>query len=191
MDSCDISTPVSTSHKTIHLILSQNFSGGVNLIWDNYMGLPFSGYIIYRGKSVANMIPFDTVSSNINLFTTLDNIMPYYQVRINLLKICSASSLKYEVGPYPQSLSNIAEYKNAAITAQSGEFISLYPNPATDFVRIIKKDEYENINVQIMDLSGQMLIEKTLTGEQLDIQSLLPGIYILKVDGVVFKLIKQ
>ncbi|MCH8319281.1 MAG: SprB repeat-containing protein, partial [Bacteroidetes bacterium] len=67
LDSCGNESVLSDLHKTMHLTMNLGIGGEVNLIWDHYIGFSYSTYIIYRGDSAANMLPFDTIPSN--LFT--------------------------------------------------------------------------------------------------------------------------
>jgi hypothetical protein len=57
--------------------------------------------------------------------------------------------------------------------------ITVYPNPATDFIRIATKniDETKPALVTITDFSGRELIKIQNSGEQINISSLKPGIY--------------
>jgi uncharacterized repeat protein (TIGR01451 family) len=64
-----------------------------------------------------------------------------------------------------------------------------YPNPASDFITI--KGFTEPTKVQVYDLRGKKIIDDFLKDDLLDIQKLLPGIYILRVKDQNFKLIKQ
>ena len=58
----------------------------------------------------------------------------------------------------------------------------LYPNPATDFI-IIRV--FEDTDVMIYDLMGKIILKKTLTSEDnnIDVSNILNGTYIIAVDG--------
>ncbi|HSR60447.1 MAG TPA: T9SS type A sorting domain-containing protein, partial [Robiginitalea sp.] len=72
-----------------------------------------------------------------------------------------------------------------------------YPNPATDYLNLFVGGQEGQIDVQVFDVSGRMLIAKDfgVTGlqeVQLDISPLEPGIYIVKVGSdSAFRIIKQ
>ena len=59
--------------------------------------------------------------------------------------------------------------------------ITVYPNPATNFIKIATKnvDETQPALVTITDFSGRELIKTQNSGEQINISSLKPGIYIV------------
>ncbi len=71
--------------------------------------------------------------------------------------------------------------------------LQVYPNPTTG--RITIDNEKSKINtIQVYDVIGRLLIERTNVGETkatLDLSSLAKGSYILKVDGKIAKVIKQ
>jgi hypothetical protein len=59
--------------------------------------------------------------------------------------------------------------------------IVVFPNPATDFIRVTTKNDNitEPVWVTITDLNGRVLIRTQNTGEQIDISSLAAGVYIV------------
>ena len=65
----------------------------------------------------------------------------------------------------------------------------IYPNPATDFVNILSAEN--NLDIRVHDMSGRTLIEEITSNRILNIQSLLPGTYLISINSKVFKLIKQ
>ena len=69
----------------------------------------------------------------------------------------------------------------------------IYPNPAHDVVYVVTKAETEK-KVQVLDATGKAVLERMLSGKlgTLDINTLAPGQYFLKVNGgSSFKLIKN
>ncbi|MFH1052189.1 MAG: YCF48-related protein [bacterium] len=63
----------------------------------------------------------------------------------------------------------------------------IYPNPATDF--IILNDELVNIEINIISLTGQVLI-RTKNQKRIDVSFLSSGIYFIKTDNKLFKFVK-
>jgi beta-glucanase (GH16 family) len=68
---------------------------------------------------------------------------------------------------------------SSALGASGIHSFNTYPNPATDIINIDMPVSMENCNVQIVDLSGNPLLETTLSGNSLDLSELKAGIYIL------------
>ena len=58
--------------------------------------------------------------------------------------------------------------------------ISIYPNPATDFIYI--KNVKENYNYKIFDLSGKLINKGKINAEKINIQYLSNGQYILQLE---------
>ena len=77
--------------------------------------------------------------------------------------------------------------------------IMVYPNPATDFVKLmIKNYEVENLRYQLYDINGRLLQDNKVEGNETNIvmSNFLPATYFLKVtdnNKVVktFKIIKH
>lgn len=61
--------------------------------------------------------------------------------------------------------------------------ISVYPNPASNYIRIDLKNQYENTFISIFNLNGQLVLPKRLIKrqEQLPINHLPEGLYFLQV----------
>lgn len=68
--------------------------------------------------------------------------------------------------------------------------IICYPNPAQNFIRIAAPGA-ERLTVKIYSLSGQKLLEgKYNTEESIDISSLSPGFYLVRINETTLKLSK-
>lgn len=63
------------------------------------------------------------------------------------------------------------------------EEIAVFPNPATESISLEIPQHVEILDVNVLDLSGQVLLNQTLVGtsQQLDISTLPVGVYILTV----------
>jgi hypothetical protein len=77
--------------------------------------------------------------------------------------------------------------------------LSVYPNPATDFIKLkIKNYEVLNLRYQLYDINGSLLQDNKVEGNETSIvmQPLLPSTYILKItqgnkEVKTFKIIKK
>lgn len=101
---------------------------------------------------------------------TLANI--YYQ---NFRKIMSTSDIIYSIDD-PEGMSDAN--------------ISVYPNPATGLFKLqVKASLAQAYQLQIFDLGGKRVIDQKYSAipgintEQIDVSSLLPGFYLVKVAG--------
>ena len=75
------------------------------------------------------------------------------------------------------------------LTDQKENNKSLYPNPAGDWLTIPCNGE--NTRVEIYDLKGTLLFSQLLSGDQLNVSFLSAGIYMVNVNGEIFRLIKK
>ena len=85
-------------------------------------------------------------------------------------------------------------YLSANEVAAEGEKISIYPNPATKFVKI--SNAVKGSKVHILDMSGSIVKKLIIENEQIDVQGLATGNYILVYSGkdgkeASFKFIKK
>jgi hypothetical protein len=96
--------------------------------------------------------------------------------------------------PYEISVvTEIAEAKDISLE------IKVYPNPATDFVKLkIKNYEFGNLRYQLYDINGSLLKDNIVEGNEtsISVQNLLPSVYFLKVTDnneaiKIFKIIKN
>mgnify|MGYP006298572469 CR=1 FL=1 len=63
----------------------------------------------------------------------------------------------------------------------SGDAIKLYPNPAGDKV-IITTESTEILTLELFDYTGKLIaIERFVSGDQMDIRNLEPGIYLATI----------
>jgi uncharacterized delta-60 repeat protein len=97
----------------------------------------------------------------------------------------------------------VARYTNEILSGLAStniidKSIVVYPNPAKEFISISLTDIEESVNADytINDLSGRNIIKGKLTetNTRIDVNGLLPGMYLLQVQGQlheVVKIIKQ
>ena len=66
---------------------------------------------------------------------------------------------------------------------------SIYPNPSQNVVNIESKNNLIIESIKIVDLSGKLIIEKNQNTNQVDIENLSNGMYIVEVasEGIIFK----
>lgn len=65
------------------------------------------------------------------------------------------------------------------------EGLSIYPNPVTGSKVFITSDRNQLKEVEIFNVLGKKVLSARITGRELDVSELTPGIYILKItEGV-------
>ncbi len=62
----------------------------------------------------------------------------------------------------------------------SGNSINIYPNPASDFINVVSKQNI-NFDVYIYDINGKLLLQRNNSKNRINISNLKPGLYIIKV----------
>ena len=70
-----------------------------------------------------------------------------------------------------------------SIHEESGDFITLYPNPAINSLRIINERVDQDFMVQIFDITGKMVLSNKSIDEQIDVSFLKDGVYYIRLSG--------
>jgi len=79
---------------------------------------------------------------------------------------------------------------STGLDVASATALSLYPNPATDGFTINTGEKITTVS--IYNLSGSLVLSQQITGKSyINISSLQQGVYVVKADGIVGKLVKK
>lgn len=76
-----------------------------------------------------------------------------------------------------------------AVENQTTQTLDIYPNPAHDYINICSTDG-ASLRVEILDFSGKILLKAT-DKTTIDVSNLKHGIYIVNINGKLFKLVKD
>ncbi|HXP49703.1 MAG TPA: T9SS type A sorting domain-containing protein, partial [Bacteroidia bacterium] len=194
VDSCGFESALSKPHKTMHLTINQGTNNYFNLIWDNYQGLPFNYYIVYRdsvpgvaGDSIGFVLNNGTYTYSNQVWTL--NHPWYYHMGISNPGGCTPS---IESINYNASKSNTGNYTISGLPSISGDLNSLvvYPNPTRGVVNFsLNLANAQSITMRIYNALGQ-LMSTTNYGKvsghfskEIDLSGLSKGVYILQVSG--------
>lgn len=82
------------------------------------------------------------------------------------------------------SLSVTAQENKGTSTSRAQEPIeglNIYPNPVTSDRVYITSKSGENKEIEIYDVLGKKILQTTLTGKELVVSTLTPGVYIIKI----------
>jgi hypothetical protein len=189
VDTCGAETPLSSSHKTMHLSLSQGSGNTINLSWNDYEGFSFPSYNIYRGTSPANLALLTSVASTLNTYT--DSTPPvgevYYQIEAINPRPCSHHPTGAMGTPdFGTTRSNIANvhYVITGIHHYEDNLfgISIYPDPATNYftIKSLQRSEIEILNIQGQTILQQQIQQGKTT---IDISGFAKGVYILRLSS--------
>lgn len=168
VDSCGNESALSASHKTMHLTINQGISNNINLIWDNYEGLAFGTYYVYRDTVPTTVTQIDSIPNNI--FTYTDNLPAAFQNKSLYYKI----GIVYPAGcnptmkaqSYNSSKSNTANqipgYQSVNMT-DSQSSLNLYPNPSSGTAAFeLEMPGKQNATIRIYNLEGQRVYSERL-----------------------------
>lgn len=75
--------------------------------------------------------------------------------------------------------------------AKAQTSFTLYPNPAKDYVNIDIAENVNNNEVIVYDLTGRQVLSQKLSSNTINVSALPAGIYILKIDNITGKFVKE
>ena len=186
IDSCGNAALESETHKTIHLTSNIGLNNTVNLIWSHYEGITFGSYNIYRGNNTSSMTLLTTIASNLNSYTDLNPLSdsPYYVVEVEGLACDSSRSTTV-------AWSNIIQNTPNVVTDIRRPGLSLYPNPADDYVILNCERLMGENHFAISDIHGQQLMQGTVSdlSTRINISSLPSGVYSMKFQNKFYPII--
>lgn len=169
-------------HKTVHLEVSPGVQG-FNLIWNPYEGFTFYTYRIHRKLNSGTWELIDSVASDQISYTdpySTSGLVTYYIEVIRYMP-CNPT---LKSGSYESVISNSMTSAPLGITEINAPGILVYPNPAKQKVSIILPLS-GNIasRVEIYSADGRKYSEQinNQSKAEMDVSSLPPGIYFLKV----------
>ncbi|MBI3509420.1 MAG: T9SS type A sorting domain-containing protein [Bacteroidetes bacterium] len=192
---CGQESDTSYHHRTIFLQTTPDGTGGFDLAWTAYEGLPVTQYNIYRGTSISTLSLLTTVTS-----TTIYNDpappagVNYYLVEaVHPFGGCAPSrtiNSSYQPLDYSNALSNINTANPNGIAQDNllQNSFSIAPNPNDgNFQLNIQVLISGKIEVKVFDAIGQIAYEKTenagagIFTEKMDLSSLAKGVYMVQV----------
>lgn len=178
------------------------------LTFSRYIGFAPNAYIIYRGHSPVDLVPYDTIAASpnavINYFDPEADSWGwnYYQIGAMRASPCDISN-QSGWGAYTGiAFSDIALAGTVGVNEQALlNNITLYPNPAQNNITVnLSKQPTEGVSINVLNPMGQ-LVQTTVfdksAGQKLtvDVATLPTGIYFVQVQafgGVkAFRLVKN
>jgi hypothetical protein len=133
-------------HKTIHLLVTRGEMGGIQLDWDQYIGLSYRTYNIFRRVNGKDFSIIHSMASSTRTWTDDTIVEPndtlYYYVSINNPNGCYPTGNKKAGSDiYSQSVSNMEDNRIQSTgilktNINDGLNLSCYPNPFQDITNI-------------------------------------------------------
>jgi len=151
-----------------------------------------SGYYVYRKEANGTWTKLTTSGAITNMYYNVSGLKPgvKYTYAVQARDEFSNLSQFTEITFRTPCSSSCPDTTDIDINVIDNS-ISVYPNPANDIISITSADDINEMNIRISDLCGKVWIEKTIFDRQVDISALSPGVYFIRVNSSVFKLIKN
>lgn len=184
VDSCELISNLSPIHKTLFLMATTN-GNTTNLSWTNYEGIQYTSMEMQRSH---NNSPFKTIaiiSKNNQAYTDIENLSGIKKYRLRI-KNENCNQIQN-----PFILSNLVNASTTSIENISNNHISIYPNPFTESIQINGLDKNLYYNVKINEVTGKNIYNSTISGDlKINMRNYDSGIYILKINDMVYRIIK-
>lgn len=189
LDSCNFTTNLSPSHKTILLQSSLGTGSQINLTWNQYLGLPITSYYIYRGSSPSNMQFINQVSGSTFAYTDLTppTGLNYYRIGFAKPTNCTSSAMSTD----SIIASNFRTNQFVGVVENNTSInVMVYPNPTNSMLHIVfENKQAHEIKTTITNALGELLLFSENQNE-IDLSNLSNGIYYLTIN-IKDQIIKQ
>ena len=165
----------SSYHKTILLQTSVGLGNQVNLLWNNYEGIPILTYDIMRGPSPDSLHTLTSIAASNGQFNFYTDILPnpaktfYYRIDMQLPDgyDCNPTKSYSDRAAIRHSQSNTGSNKtileNIKNITETNEF-KLFPNPSNGIINVnYKSFSNENVGIEVTDLVGKLVHRETWT----------------------------
>ncbi|PHI18233.1 hypothetical protein CEQ90_19050 [Lewinellaceae bacterium SD302] len=146
--------------------------------------LQFDNFILVSGIFDGNLYAIDTTD-----YSTVDTLLS------GLVQPTGVSSFSETIYICVRSTGQIISLNRPIVSGTEevrfADGVSVYPNPASDYLRFDKLDE--ELHYQIFNTAGQLVLDGTLTiGASIDLRQLQAGPYLLRAtDGRSLRFVKQ
>ncbi len=189
LDSCGNISDLSSAHYNTLLSATVAVDGSVSLEWQPYVGVAYSTFNIWRRVNEGEFNLLSQLPSNqFNYNDTeadIDNFNYEYYVGIEV-EDCESSKSISQIVELRSNLLNLGLLSNNEFDIS--EKVTIYPNPAEDYINVKLDVGLELIAIEIFNSLGQKIMTtKDLIILNKDLQS---GIYFFKVEtnnGISFK----
>ena len=190
VDSCGNESAKSQNHKTIHLVISLGIFPAINLQWDDYEGITFGKYRIWRRNSSSSLSLIDSVQSTLHSYTDINPPAGtnYYVIEIIYPQGCNPTRVSSSA-ILSNSLSNVSNTATMGINEYyNNSSVSIYPNPfsETTTLRITNGNRITNYSLAVTDIYGQIVYSDAINNAnefKIHRNDLPTGMYFYKISG--------
>lgn len=173
VNTCDIESEQSMPHKSMHLNASNGLGDNVNLSWNGYEGLSYSGFIVRRHTDLDGWQTLEVMPTNLYTYTdqppTRDGLA--YVIAIELPEAC---------GDQPFSFSNKDQHLATVLSTDelSDDELRVFPNPSTGAIQV-ENTGNESLEAAVYDAFGREVASFSAAPgrTQTDLSTLSDGLY--------------
>lgn len=192
-NSCGQKSVFSDVVGSIYLEATENNNTGLaDLKWNKIQGsindsiqVFYESNFISKSQIIATLPISDTSYSTSNIFMGTNK----YRVDVKFSDTCYIPPIG---GQNFKVSSNISLILSGSVSGNIRYPISIRPNPTNNTISITGLPENEQIDLEICDIQGKVVISKKyLNAEIIDLSELSIGVYLVKVDGMVQKVVKM
>ena len=153
-----------------------------------------NGYYVYRKETNGTWTKLNTSGAQTTLFYNLTGLKKgtKYTYAVQARDEFSNLSQFVEISFTTPCTTDCPDTTTIEI-ASVNTALTVYPNPCNDFVTLSTsdKDDSNGMNVEVTDLSGKVMLKIILYDGKLDVSALNPGVYLVRANSYVTKLIKR
>ncbi len=141
----------------------------------------------------------DTNFNYSGIFTTYNIINKWSSINDIILqkdrKLLITGAGAYTVGTNTNDYAGLTRLVDTKLLAtnetKKTNNISIYPNPASNFINLQADKSIIDKSYEIVDMAGKSVINNKISGKEINISNLTTGNYILKIDNQSYKFIKK
>lgn len=195
VDDCGNESELSSSHKTIHLVISHGLGNDINLFWDSYEGFNYSTFLVRKHTDAAGWTTIQTMPNNLFTYTdqALDTDGLFYEVTVAAPSLCSTTKMAQDFNTTRSNRDNrLSTGQPNSISELLNQVVNIFPNPATNFINI-ENSSSQVIEAHILDQTGRVISSTTLVPGQtkIDCGKLAMGVYNIELHSLGAKTLKR
>ncbi len=194
VNECQVESPLSFHHRTIHLTTEDLGGGQFKVSWNKYEGTAYTSFILSRYTDADGWVEVTTLPTAVNTYTDFPPSVSGldYRVDIELDVPCHATEGKAEDYNYIRSNRGKGSFTpglgtgdpNNSVQEVSQEDVSvmMYPNPVSAILNI-ELTGAARTNIVVFDAAGREVMHFELSEgvNQLDCSMLDEGMYTIRI----------
>jgi len=199
-------------HRTMHLQISPGIGTERNLSWNNQEGQNVSTYEVWSRKIGTNATPWalvDSVSAAITTWTDPNPLGDTMRYRVDIVLQSPCNSTKSNLAQRIKASSNTTgnnkvlqnDFTTSINKVVERNWFTIYPNPAKDVLTVsfcsncAESDKFNVLSTKlsITDMLGKEVLNETIKNQHsiVNIQQLSKGVYFVRIDNTVKKLVVE